>query len=36
MMEEHKEERERIDNEAWVEIDQMREANKEALAEIID
>jgi len=36
MMEDHKQERENIENEAWVEIDQMKESNKEALAEIID
>jgi hypothetical protein len=36
MMNDHKEEREVIENEAWVEIDQMKESNKEALAQIID
>jgi hypothetical protein len=32
----HKEEREQIENEAWEEIDAMRDKNKEDLASCID
>lgn len=32
MMKNHTDEREQIENEAWVEIDQMKEQNTEALA----
>lgn len=36
MMKEHKEMREKIENEAWDKIDQIKEKNKEELAKIID
>lgn len=32
----HKDEREKIENEAWEEIDRIKEKNKEELAKIID
>lgn len=35
-MKEHKEERETIENNAWEEIDAMRDKNKEELAKHID
>ena len=36
MMKEHKEMREKIENEAWDNIDHIKELNKEQLAKIID
>ena len=36
MMKEHKEMREKIENDAWEKIDQIKEKNKEELAKIID
>lgn len=36
LMTQHKEERERIENESWEEIDRIKEKNKEELAKIID
>lgn len=36
MMKEHKETREKIENDAWDKIDQIKEKNKEELAKIID
>lgn len=36
MMKEHKEMRDRIENDAWDKIDQIKEKNKEELAKIID
>ena len=35
-MKQHKEEREKIENEAWEEIDRIKEKYKEELAKIID
>ena len=35
-MTEHKEERENIENQAWEDIDRIKEKNKEELAKIID
>jgi hypothetical protein len=36
MMKNHKEERERIENETWDKIDILKNKNKEELAKIID
>ena len=36
MMREHTQMREKIENEAWDKIDQIKERNKEELAKIID
>ena len=36
IMKDHKEEREQIENDAWEEIDAMRDKNKEELAKHID
>ena len=36
MMKDHKEMREKIENDAWDEIDQIKEKNKEELAKIIE
>ena len=36
MMKEHKDQRDKIENDAWDRIDQIKEKNKEELAKIID
>lgn len=36
MMREHKDQRDKIENDAWDKIDQIKERNKEELAKIID
>jgi hypothetical protein len=36
MMKSHKAERERIEDETWVKIDELKDKNKEELAKIID
>lgn len=36
MMKNHKQERERIEDETWVKIDELKDKNKEELAKIID
>ena len=36
MMKDHKDEREKIENDAWDKIDLIKERNKEELAKIID
>ena len=36
MMRDHKDQREKIENDAWDEIDQIKEKNKEELAKIIE
>jgi hypothetical protein len=36
LMTSHKQEREKIENDAWEEIDRIKEKNKEELAKIID
>lgn len=36
MIKQHKEERERIENETWEKIDVLKDKNKEELAKIID
>lgn len=35
-MRDHKDQREKIENDAWDEIDQIKEKNKEELAKIIE
>jgi hypothetical protein len=36
MMKEHKDQRDRIENDAWDKIDLIKEKNKDELAKIID
>eukprot|EP00351_Strombidinopsis_sp_SopsisLIS2011_P003242 CAMPEP_0116883662 /NCGR_PEP_ID=MMETSP0463-20121206/16237_1 /TAXON_ID=181622 /ORGANISM="Strombidinopsis sp, Strain SopsisLIS2011" /LENGTH=57 /DNA_ID=CAMNT_0004538757 /DNA_START=2438 /DNA_END=2611 /DNA_ORIENTATION=- len=36
MIQEHKEERETVENDAWEEIDKLKEKNKEELAKQVD